>query len=48
MIPPDKVRELHEGLSDSHFVVFDNSGHFSPVEEPESFKTVVYEFLGVQ
>ncbi len=48
MILPDKVRELHEGLSDSQFVVFDHSGHFAPVEEPERFKAVVYEFLGVQ
>jgi pimeloyl-ACP methyl ester carboxylesterase len=48
MILPDKVRELHEGLSDSQFVVFDNSGHFSPVEESEKFMTVLYEFLGVQ
>jgi proline iminopeptidase len=48
MLAPEKVRELHEGLADSKFVLFDESGHFSPVEEPEKFETVVYEFLGVK
>lgn len=42
-----KVQEIHDGLSDSQFVVFDASGHFSPVEEPEAFKTAIWEFLGV-
>jgi proline iminopeptidase len=48
MTPPERVRELHEGLADSQFVLFDNSGHFAPVEEPEAFRSVVYEFLGVK
>jgi proline iminopeptidase len=48
MMPPEKGREIHDGLSDSEFVVFEDSGHFAPVEELETFKTVVYTFLGVQ
>jgi proline iminopeptidase len=48
MLTPEKVREIHDGLSDSKFVLFENSGHFAPVEEPEKFKTQVYDFLGVQ
>ncbi len=48
MMPPEKVSELHEGLVDSRFLVFDNSGHFAPVEEPEAFQAAIYEFLGVQ
>ncbi len=48
MMPLEKGREIHDGLSDSEFVVFEDSGHFAPVEEPEKFKTVVYRFLGVQ
>ena len=48
MMPPEKVSELHEGLADSRFLVFDNSGHFAPVEEPEAFQLAIYEFLGVQ
>lgn len=43
----DKVREIHDGIADSTFVVFDSSGHFSPVEEPEAFKRAVWSFLGV-
>jgi pimeloyl-ACP methyl ester carboxylesterase len=45
--PPDKVRELHDGLADSRFVVFASSGHFAPVEEPDGFRTAVLAFLGV-
>ena len=47
MLPVEKAQEIHDGLSDSEFIVFDDSGHFAPVEELEKFKTVVYEFLGV-
>jgi proline iminopeptidase len=42
-----KVREIHDGLADSEFVVFESSGHFAPVEEPEAFKQTVWDFLGV-
>jgi pimeloyl-ACP methyl ester carboxylesterase len=48
MLTPEKVRELHDGLRDSEFVLFANSGHFSPVEEHEAFKAQVYDFLGIQ
>jgi proline iminopeptidase len=48
MMPPEKIQELHDGLTDSKFVVFEDSGHFAPVEEPEAFKTLVYDFLGIQ
>ncbi len=47
MLTPEKVREIHDGLGNSKFVLFEGSGHFSPVEEPEAFKVQVYEFLGV-
>jgi proline iminopeptidase len=47
-MPPEKVRELHDGLPDSEFVVFANSGHFAPVEEPEVFRTAIFAFLGVE
>jgi proline iminopeptidase len=45
--PPDKVRELHDGLANSEFVVFESSGHFAPLEEPEAFRQTVVEFWGV-
>jgi proline iminopeptidase len=48
MLIPEKVQELHNGLPDSKFVLFENTGHFAPVEEPERFKAQVYEFLGIE
>lgn len=42
---PEKSLELHNGLARSEFVLFENSGHFSPIEEPEAFKTAVFDFL---
>jgi proline iminopeptidase len=48
MLPPSRVKVLADGLPNSIFVVFEKSGHFSAVEEPEPFKATVYGFLGVQ
>lgn len=45
MLPPERVRELHDGLPDSTFVVFEESGHFAPVEETEKFVRTVLDFL---
>ena len=42
----DKGREIDDGIADSTFVVFESSGHFAPVEEPEAFKQTVWDFLG--
>ncbi len=47
MMPVEKVSELHQGLGDSQLVVFEDSGHFAPVEEREEFVRTVWEFLGV-
>jgi len=46
--PPETVRELHDGLADSTFVVFASSGHFAPLEEPGRFQETVLEFWGVR
>jgi len=46
-LAPEKVRELHEGLADSRFLLLEHSGHFAPVEEPEPFRAAVLDFLGV-
>lgn len=48
MFPPEKVRELADGIADSEFVVFESSGHFAPAEETEAFTTAVWRFLGVE
>jgi len=47
MLPPERVKVLADGLPNARFAVFEKSGHFSPVEEPEAFKQAVYGFLGV-
>jgi len=47
MLPPSRVKVLADGLPDAQFVVFEKSGHFSAVEEPEGFKAAIYGFLGV-
>jgi len=47
-LPPDKVREISDGIADASFVVFDASGHFSPIEEPDDFAMVIFTFLGVE
>lgn len=46
-LEPAKVRELHAGLTDSRYLLFEHSGHFAPVEEPEAFRGAVLDFLGV-
>jgi 3-oxoadipate enol-lactonase len=46
-LSPERVREVSDGISDATYVIFDSSGHFSPIEEPERFATVVFDFLGV-
>jgi pimeloyl-ACP methyl ester carboxylesterase len=48
LLAPARVKVLADGLPDARFVVFQKSGHFSAVEEPEAFKAAVYEFLGVE
>jgi pimeloyl-ACP methyl ester carboxylesterase len=48
MLPPERVKALADGLPDARFVVFERSGHFSPIEEPAGFREAVYRFLGVE
>jgi proline iminopeptidase len=47
LLPPERVKVLADRLPDARFVVFERSGHFSPMEEPEAFAAAVYRFLGV-
>lgn len=46
-VPPERVREIADGIADADFVVFDDSGHFAPIEEPRLFAATVFGFLGV-
>jgi proline iminopeptidase len=45
IMPPSKVQEIADGIAGSEFIVFEDSGHFSPVEEKERFVSTVLEFL---
>jgi proline iminopeptidase len=47
MMPVSKGEELAAGISDAQFVLFENSGHYAPAEEPEAFEDLVFGFLGV-
>ncbi len=47
LFPPSRVKVLADGIKGARFVVFEKSGHFSAVEEPEAFEAAVWDFLGV-
>jgi pimeloyl-ACP methyl ester carboxylesterase len=47
-IPVAKAEELHAGLADSELLVFESSGHFSPLEEPDRFTAAIFDFLAGQ
>jgi proline iminopeptidase len=47
LLPPERAKVLADGLPDAQFLVFEKSGHFSPMEEPEGFKAAIYGFLRV-
>jgi proline iminopeptidase len=43
--PPSQAKIMHERIPNSELVVFEKSGHFAPVEEPEAFFAAVREWL---
>ena len=45
MTPPAKGEEIAAGIPDARYELFEESGHFAPVEEPEKFVTIVKSFL---
>lgn len=45
LLPPERVREIAEGVPGARFVLFEKSGHFSPLEEPDRFEAAVVSFL---
>ena len=40
-----KGEEIAAGIPDARYELFEESGHFAPVEEPEKFVTIVKSFL---
>lgn len=47
-IPASRVEEVAVAIPDASFVLFEHSGHFAPIEEPERFHDVVTEFFGTE
>lgn len=45
LLPPERAEEISSAVADSRFVLFENSGHFAPLEEPEAFAAAVVGFL---
>ncbi|GAB4373613.1 MAG: alpha/beta hydrolase [Acidobacteriota bacterium] len=48
MLPVERAREIAERAPSVRFELFENSGHFAPLEEPERFERVVTGFLDVR
>ncbi|HJS74524.1 MAG TPA: alpha/beta hydrolase [Vicinamibacteria bacterium] len=48
MLPPERGQEIADGIEGAEFVIFEESGHFAPVEEKEKFVRTVAEFLGAK
>ena len=42
------MKQLADGLPDSVYVLFENSGHFAPLEEPKRVESMVFDFVGVE
>ena len=45
MLPPSRAQEIADGIEGAEFLVFEESGHFAPVEEREKFVQTVVDFL---
>jgi pimeloyl-ACP methyl ester carboxylesterase len=45
VVPLDVMEGMAKSIKDSVFVVFDESGHLSAIEEPEEFNNVLLSFL---
>ncbi len=45
MTPPAKGEEIAAGIPDARYELFEDSGHFAPVEQPEKFVATVTSFL---
>lgn len=43
---PDKSERMHDVIADSRLVTIPNSGHMSPVEQPEAVNAAMNHFLG--
>ncbi len=44
-VPVAKMEHIRDGLPDAKLIVFENSGHFASLEEPERFEKTVAAFI---
>jgi proline iminopeptidase len=44
--PPSQAKIMHQAIPNSELTIFENSGHFTHVEEPEAFFDTVRAWLG--
>jgi pimeloyl-ACP methyl ester carboxylesterase len=47
-MPPDMVKIIADGIENSTFVLFENSGHYSFIEEQDKFLATVKDFMGFE
>lgn len=47
-IPLEKARAMARGIPQARLVVFEQSGHYAPAEEPEAFRRAVLDFVSAQ
>ena len=45
MMPVSQGEALRDGIPDATYVLFEKSGHFAPLEEPEKFVKACLDFL---
>ncbi len=45
LLPAERAEEISAGVADGELVVFESSGHFAPLEEPEAFAAAVVGLL---
>jgi proline iminopeptidase len=43
--PPSQAEIMHDGIPNSELVIFENSGHFAYVEEPDAFFKTIREWV---
>jgi pimeloyl-ACP methyl ester carboxylesterase len=46
LIPTARAEEMQKGIPESRLVIFQSSGHFAPLEEPEAFQNEVFDWIG--
>ena len=39
------MKVIADGIPGARFHVFERSGHFAPLEEPDAFRKAVFDFL---